>query len=176
MRKGRPSSRALQPVASSRNHPCMGRKKEGGSLMERAFRRLRDRFRRRLATITASFSRLFASLTPPVRGFASQRMCPFCGLITSRSKSSCLECGKSLAPATTRYKRRDEFFGTIGRSPSATLELEKEINMLWTIFVVLLILWLLGFSLHVAGGLIHILLVVALVILVINLVSGRRVA
>ncbi|HLM83500.1 MAG: lmo0937 family membrane protein [Terriglobia bacterium] len=48
--------------------------------------------------------------------------------------------------------------------------------MLWTIFVVLLILWLLGFSLHVAGGLIHLLLVVALVILVINLVSGRRVA
>jgi hypothetical protein len=48
--------------------------------------------------------------------------------------------------------------------------------MLWTIFVVLLILWLLGFSLHIAGGLIHILLVVALVMLVINLVSGRRVA
>lgn len=48
--------------------------------------------------------------------------------------------------------------------------------MLWTIFVVLLVLWLLGFSLHVAGGLIHLLLVVALVVLVINLVSGRRVA
>lgn len=46
--------------------------------------------------------------------------------------------------------------------------------MLWTIFVVILILWLLGFSLHVAGGLIHLLLVVALVVLVINLVSGRR--
>jgi hypothetical protein len=46
--------------------------------------------------------------------------------------------------------------------------------MLWTIFVVLLILWLLGFTLHVAGGLIHLLLVVALVVLVINLVSGRR--
>jgi hypothetical protein len=46
--------------------------------------------------------------------------------------------------------------------------------MLWTIFVVLLILWLLGFSLHVAGGLIHLLLVVALVVLLINLVSGRR--
>jgi hypothetical protein len=45
--------------------------------------------------------------------------------------------------------------------------------MLWTIFVVLLILWLLGFSFHVAGGLIHLLLVIALVILVINLVSGR---
>jgi hypothetical protein len=39
---------------------------------------------------------------------------------------------------------------------------------------VLLILWLLGFSLHVAGGLIHLLLVIALVVLVINLVSGRR--
>jgi hypothetical protein len=46
--------------------------------------------------------------------------------------------------------------------------------MLWTVIVVLLILWLLGFSLHVAGGLIHLLLVVALVVLVINLVSGRR--
>jgi hypothetical protein len=46
--------------------------------------------------------------------------------------------------------------------------------MLWTIFIVLLILWLLGFSLHVAGGLIHLLLVVALVVLVINLASGRR--
>lgn len=48
--------------------------------------------------------------------------------------------------------------------------------MLWTVFVVLLILWLLGFSFHVAGSLIHLLLVVALVVLVINLVSGRRVA
>jgi Family of unknown function (DUF5670) len=46
--------------------------------------------------------------------------------------------------------------------------------MLWTIFVILLVLWILGFSFHIAGGLIHILLVVALVVLVINLVSGRR--
>jgi len=46
--------------------------------------------------------------------------------------------------------------------------------MLWTIFVVLLILWLLGFSLHIGGGLIHLLLVVGLVVLVINLLSGRR--
>ena len=47
--------------------------------------------------------------------------------------------------------------------------------MLWTVFVVLVVLWLLGFSMHIAGGLIHLLLVVALVVLVINLVSGRRV-
>ena len=46
--------------------------------------------------------------------------------------------------------------------------------MLWTIFVILLVLWLLGFSLHIAGSLIHLVLVVALVVLVINLVSGRR--
>lgn len=46
--------------------------------------------------------------------------------------------------------------------------------MLWAIFVIVLILWLLGFSLHVAGGLIHVLLVVALIILVINLITGRR--
>jgi hypothetical protein len=46
--------------------------------------------------------------------------------------------------------------------------------MLWTIVVVLLILWLVGFSLHIGGGLIHLLLVVGLVVLVINLLSGRR--
>ena len=47
--------------------------------------------------------------------------------------------------------------------------------MLWTIVVILLILWLLGFTLHVAGGLIHILLVIALVIIVLRLLTGRRV-
>jgi hypothetical protein len=46
--------------------------------------------------------------------------------------------------------------------------------MVWTIFVILMILWLLGFSFHVAGGLVHILLVVALVVLILNLLSGRR--
>jgi hypothetical protein len=46
--------------------------------------------------------------------------------------------------------------------------------MLWTIFVILLVLWLLGFSFHIAGGLIHLLLVVAVVVLLFNLLSGRR--
>jgi len=46
--------------------------------------------------------------------------------------------------------------------------------MLWTICVILLILWLLGFTLHIGGGLIHLLLVVGLVVLVLNLLSGRR--
>jgi Family of unknown function (DUF5670) len=47
--------------------------------------------------------------------------------------------------------------------------------MLWTIVVVLLILWLLGFSMHVAGGLIHLLLVIALIVIVLRLLTGRRV-
>jgi Family of unknown function (DUF5670) len=46
-------------------------------------------------------------------------------------------------------------------------------TMLWTIAVILLILWLLGFSFHVAGGLVHILLVIALIVVVIRLVTGR---
>ncbi|WP_139809936.1 lmo0937 family membrane protein [Sphingomonas azotifigens] len=47
--------------------------------------------------------------------------------------------------------------------------------MLWTIVVILVILWLLGFSFHVAGGIIHLLLVIALVIGLIQLFTGRRV-
>lgn len=50
----------------------------------------------------------------------------------------------------------------------------EKANMLWTVLVVLMILWLFGFGLHVGGGLIHLLLVVALVVLIVNLVSGRR--
>jgi len=48
------------------------------------------------------------------------------------------------------------------------------INMLWTIFVVLLVMWLLGFGFHVGGSLIHLLLVCAAIVLVWNLVTGRR--
>jgi hypothetical protein len=47
--------------------------------------------------------------------------------------------------------------------------------MLWTIAIILLVLWLLGFSFHIAGSLIHILLVVALIVGLIQLFSGRRV-
>ena len=46
--------------------------------------------------------------------------------------------------------------------------------MFWTILVILLVLWLLGFLTHVGGGMIHLLLVIAAIVLVINLVSGRR--
>ncbi|HET6978526.1 MAG TPA: lmo0937 family membrane protein [Pyrinomonadaceae bacterium] len=47
--------------------------------------------------------------------------------------------------------------------------------MLWTIFVILLVLWLLGVvSSYTVGGFIHILLVLALVVLLINIIGGRR--
>lgn len=46
--------------------------------------------------------------------------------------------------------------------------------MLWTILVILLVLWLLGMLGGVGGGLIHLLLVVAAIVLIFNLVSGRR--
>jgi hypothetical protein len=52
---------------------------------------------------------------------------------------------------------------------------KKEISiMLWTILVILLVLWLIGLLSNVGGGLIHLLLVVAVVVLIINLVTGRR--
>ena len=46
--------------------------------------------------------------------------------------------------------------------------------MIWTVCVVLLILWLAGFLGHVGGGLIHLVLVVAVIVLVVNLLTGRR--
>jgi hypothetical protein len=47
--------------------------------------------------------------------------------------------------------------------------------MLWTIFVILLVLWLLGLvSSYTMGGFIHLLLVIALVVLIIQLIQGRR--
>ena len=47
--------------------------------------------------------------------------------------------------------------------------------MLWTIAVILLVLWLLGFAIHIGGGLIHILLVIAVVVVLVQLFTGRRV-
>jgi hypothetical protein len=46
--------------------------------------------------------------------------------------------------------------------------------MLWTIFAILLILWLLGWGFHIGGSLIHLLLIIALIVAVINLFTGRR--
>ena len=58
---------------------------------------------------------------------------------------------------------------------SRALTVRGGIDMFWTVFVVILVLWALGFTFHIAGGLIHLLLVMALIVLIFNLVTGRRV-
>jgi hypothetical protein len=60
-------------------------------------------------------------------------------------------------------------------SNAVTGLLERSLLMLWTILVIILILWLIGFLAKLGGGLIHLLLVVALVVLIIQLITGRRV-
>jgi len=50
----------------------------------------------------------------------------------------------------------------------------EEKTMLWTLIVLLLVFWLLGFAFNVAGGIIHVLLVIAVVLFVVNLLTGRR--
>jgi uncharacterized protein DUF5670 len=49
-------------------------------------------------------------------------------------------------------------------------------EVLWTIFVILAVLWLLGFSFQIGGGLIHILIVVAVIVLIYNLITRGRAA
>ena len=46
--------------------------------------------------------------------------------------------------------------------------------MLWTLIVLLMLFWILGFAFHVAGGIIHVLLVIALVLFLVQLITGRR--
>jgi hypothetical protein len=46
-------------------------------------------------------------------------------------------------------------------------------GILWAIIVVVFVLWLLGFALHFGGGLIHLLLVIAVVLIIFNIISGR---
>ena len=52
----------------------------------------------------------------------------------------------------------------------------RETRMLWTVFAILLLLWLLGWGFHIAGSLIHLILVIALVVLLVEIITGRRAA
>jgi hypothetical protein len=47
-------------------------------------------------------------------------------------------------------------------------------NLLWIIIVILVLLWLAGFAMHLGGGLIHILIVIAIIVLIFQLITGRR--
>jgi uncharacterized membrane protein len=79
-----------------------------------------------------------------------------------------------------RIKEFVEIFVRHKRNGSSSCEdtynlTERNKLMLWTIFVILLVLWLVGWiGFHALGGFIHILLVIAIVVLIIQLLSGRR--
>ena len=104
------------------------------------------------------------------------------------------KCCASHAPGVTVVtdaRRPSRYYVSAGRSPAfslARIEMEGfpgappgrgqtdwEAGMLWTIFVILLVLWLLGMvSSYTFGGFIHILLVIALAIVLIRVIQGRR--
>jgi hypothetical protein len=64
--------------------------------MEKGVHQLLRGARKGLAVVKERLGKLLATRTPRSQEVRSQRMCPFCGLITARSKAFCLECGKSL--------------------------------------------------------------------------------
>lgn len=89
-------------------------------------------------------------------------------ILASANKMNGIKCG--LARDCIIVTKMPEGGGTRG-----SIQAKRSVQMLWTIFVILLILWILGFSFHIAGGLIHLLLVIAVVVLIIQLITGRRV-
>jgi hypothetical protein len=66
---------------------------------------LRKRLRRRFARVADAFKKFLKAMNPPRQERGLQRMCPFCGRITPRSKRSCLECGKAFSGG--QLKRED---------------------------------------------------------------------
>ena len=87
------------------------------------------------------------------------------------------------AQPVTKSLHRSLLFPTLSHRPEKSAHLhatlpahvnEKEVHMLWTIFVILLVLWLLGLvSSYTLGGFIHLLLIIAVIVLVIQLIQGR---
>jgi len=71
-------------------------------------------------------------------------------------------------------QNRNSGFGPRARNLCGSDAIYGGLTMLWTILMILLILWLLGLIGGVGGGLIHLLLVVAVIVLIFQLLSGRR--
>jgi hypothetical protein len=74
--------------------------------VETALRPVLDRVRLQFAFITAWVKKVLAMFAP--QEVRLQRMCPFCGLITSRSKRFCLECGKSFGEIQLERQTEDK--------------------------------------------------------------------
>lgn len=73
-----------------------------------------------------------------------------------------------LKPRSPSGTDRDEH-GRENRRPA-----QRRLSMLWAIVVILIVLWLLGFVANIAGGLVHLLLVLAILVFLWQLLSGRR--
>jgi hypothetical protein len=101
---------------------------------------------------------------------SARRIGPAWSPLVDDCKKHSVEVDYPPAPAVPNVQHVSE---PAARYKGQLAERQEKI-MLWTIVAVCLILWLLGFSLHIAGSLIHLLLVVALVVFVINLLNGRR--
>ena len=82
--------------------------------------------------------------------------------------------GASFLCAMRRASRNPRAFARFNHAQPQLVALSGVTTMLVTIAIILLVLWALGFfAFHVAGGLIHVLLVVALIVFVVNLIRGR---
>jgi Family of unknown function (DUF5670) len=87
--------------------------------------------------------------------------------VSSKSRAHCTPDGPRLAQEIDRSSRRS--------LTQAFNRAYKETVMLLTIAIILFILWALGFfAFHVAGGLIHLLLVIAVIVIIVHLIQGRR--
>jgi hypothetical protein len=89
-----PRARAACPVM-----PETQARKNESKPMTPDLSRFGNRARRRLASTRDWLANLLATVRRAEPSFRSQRMCPYCGLITSRHKRCCLECGRALNPA-----------------------------------------------------------------------------
>ena len=79
--------------------------------------------------------------------------------------------GMGLAPSRTSLAARRDALTRVAELD----EPRREVNMLWTIFVILIVMWLLGMvSSYTLGGFIHLLLLLAIAVVLINIIQGRR--
>lgn len=86
-----------------------------------------------------------------------------------------LSIGRNPGPETGVYLEPQHDAERFTLAPRLLFDINGVPKMLWTIALILIVLWLLGFAFHIGGGLIHIILVVALIVGLIQLFSGRRV-
>ncbi len=89
------------------------------------------------------------------------------GLVTSAHRSGSLPPAQALARAVRTHPAR--------RGAAVASTTEEGNRMLWTIFVILLVLWAIGMvSSYTLGGFIHLLLLIAIAVVLIRIIQGRR--